>query len=130
MAIVPLVIALVEHHSSVLRKSNALTLSRISNDQQLDFYQDLHGELTLLTMILERIRLDSTRVRLSGAHPQTPQADSIKIALGHSAEDFQATLERILRSINDLVREKSDTPTKDSIVSVVPHKPWYLYRIG
>jgi len=123
MAIVPLVIALVEHHSSVLRKSNALTLSRISNDQQLDFYQDLHGELTLLNMILERVKIKSARVRLSGSQPEMTQAESIEIALGNSADDFQSILDRVLRSINDLVREKSNALTQDDIVSAVPHMP-------
>jgi hypothetical protein len=48
------------------------------------------------------------------------QAESIKISLGHSADDFQAILERILKSINDLVREKSSALTKEDTVSTVP----------
>jgi hypothetical protein len=100
-AIVPLVIVLVEHHRTVFRKGMALTLSRISNDQQLDFYQDLHGELTLLSLILERVQSKAASVR-------------------HSADDFQAILERILKSINDLVREKSSALTKEDTVSTVP----------
>jgi hypothetical protein len=123
LAIVPLVIVLVEHHRTVLRKSKALTLSRISNDQQLDFYQDLHGELTLLNMILERVKIKSARVRLSGSQPEMTQAESIEIALGNSADDFQSILDRVLRSINDLVREKSNALTQDDIVSAVPHMP-------
>lgn len=123
LAIVPLVIVLIEHHRTVLRKSKALTLSRISNDQQLDFYQDLHGELTLLNMILERVKIKSARVRLSGSQPEMTQAESIEIALGHSADDFQSILDRVLRSINDLVREKSNALTQDDIVSAVPHMP-------
>jgi hypothetical protein len=123
LAIVPLVIVLVEHHRTVLRKSKALTLSRISNDQQLDFYQDLHGELTLLNMILERVKIKSARVRLSGSQPEMTQAESIEIALGNSADDFQSILDRVLRSINDLVREKSNALTQDDIVSAVPHTP-------
>ncbi|CAN9376892.1 unnamed protein product [Alternaria alternata] len=115
LAIVPLVIVLVEHHRTVLRKSKALTLSRISNDQQLDFYQDLHGELTLLNMILERVKIKSARVRLSGSQPEMTQAESIEIALGNSADDFQSILDRVLRSINDLVREKSNALTQDDI---------------
>ena len=123
LAIVPLVIVLVEHHRTVLRKSKALTLSRISNDQQLDFYQDLHGELTLLNMILERVKIKSARVRLSGSQPEMTQAESIEIALGNSADDFQSILDRVLRSINDLVREKSNALTQDDTVSAVPHMP-------
>ncbi|CAN9419644.1 unnamed protein product [Alternaria alternata] len=115
LAIVPLVIVLVEHHRTVLRKGKALTLSRISNDQQLDFYQDLHGELTLLNMILEKVHIKSARVRLSGAQPEISQAESIEIALGHSAKDFQTILDRVLKSINDLVREKSNALTEDDI---------------
>jgi hypothetical protein len=126
LAIVPLVIVLVEHHRTVLRKGKALTLSRISNDQQLDFYQDLHGELTLLNMILEKVHIKSARVRLSGAQPEISQAESIEIALGHSAKDFQTILDRVLKSINDLVREKSNALTEDDIVSAVLHMPSQL----
>ena len=51
------------------------------------------------------------------------QAESIEIALGNSADDFQSILDRVLRSINDLVREKSNALTQDDIVSAVPHMP-------
>jgi hypothetical protein len=116
LAIVPLVIVLVEHHRTVFEKGKALALSKISNDQQLDFYQELHGELTLLNMILERVQIKSIRTGTSGARPEKFQAASIDIALGNSAEDFKFILDRVLKSINDLVREKSNAlAQKDTV---------------
>lgn len=123
LAIVPLVIVLVEHHRTVFRKGKALTLSRISNDQQLDFYHELHGELSLLNMILERVKLKAARVRLSRVKLEMSQTESIEIALGNSADDFQLILNRVLKSINDLVREKSNALTQGDTASVIMQTP-------
>jgi hypothetical protein len=123
LAIVPLVIVLVEHHRTVFRKGKALTLSRISNDQQLDFYHELHGELSLLNMILERVKLKDARVRLSRVKLEMSQTESIEIALGNSADDFQLILNRVLKSINDLVREKSNALTQGDTASVIMQTP-------
>ena len=119
LAIVPLVIVLVEHHRTVFKTSKALTFSKISNDEQLDFYEELHGELTLLHVILERVQTKSMRSGSSGAQPGDSQVESIAFVLGNSAEDFKHILNRVLKSINDLVREKSNALTQDDTVSPV-----------
>jgi signal transduction histidine kinase len=116
LAIVPLVIILVEHHRSVIRRGKALALSKISNDQQLDFYQELHAELTLLNVTLDRIKALSTKVGLSRARPEESQAELIEIALGNSAPHFQQILDRVMKSINDIVREKSSVLTRGDTV--------------
>lgn len=112
LAIVPLVIVMVEHHQTVFRKGKALVLAKSKNDQQLDFFHELHDELALLYMTLNRIR---ERSRLAG-HDVTLE-EAIKRALGNEAPHFQTILERIMRSINDLVSERSIALAKENTVS-------------
>ncbi|KAH7066387.1 hypothetical protein BKA63DRAFT_571758 [Paraphoma chrysanthemicola] len=112
LAIVPLVIAVVEHHPTVLRKSKALLSSKSKNNQQLDFFCELHDELTLLHMTLNRIK---NRSLLAG-YDETEE-EAIARALGNEAPHFQTILGRILRSINDLVSEKSIDLSQDDTVN-------------
>jgi len=116
LAIVPLVIVLIEHHRTIFNKGRALTLSKVSNNQQLDFYEELQGELSLLNTTLEIVRIRSTRVGLSKGQAKRSQAETIDIALGSSANDFKLILDRVLKSINDLVREKSSDLAKHDTV--------------
>jgi hypothetical protein len=102
LAIVPLVIALVEHHGTVIRKSMALVSSKARNEQQLDFYNELHDELSLL-----KITLDSIKARSMAAGPYVSQANSIAQVLGCNAPHFDEILTRIMKSIDDLVSDKS-----------------------
>jgi hypothetical protein len=116
LAIVPLVIVLVEHHRTVIRRGKAVTLSRISNDQQLDFYQELHAELSLLNVTLDRVKAVCVKTGLSRARPEESEEVLIDIALGDRAPDFKQILDRVMKSINDLVREKSSVLTRDDTV--------------
>jgi hypothetical protein len=117
LAIVPLVIVLIEHHQTVFRKGKALTFSKISNNQQLDFYQELHAEIVLLNLTLEKIQINSAKVLPSGALSDKVRAEAIEIALGKNADHFNVILDRVLKSINDLVREKSSALTEDDTVN-------------
>lgn len=112
LAIVPLVIVLVEHHRTVWRKTKAVAFSKNKNDQQLDFYQELHAELSLLNVTLDRINAGSTR-----AGHEEFRADAIRNALGDNAPHFQQILDQVMRSINNLVREKSSALTRHNTVS-------------
>jgi len=117
LAIVPLVIVLIEHHQTVFRRGKALTFSKISNNQQLDFYQELHDEILLLKLTLEKVHATSTNVLSSEALPDKSQAEAIEIALGKNADNFNQILDRVLKSINDLVRERSSVLTDDDTVN-------------
>jgi hypothetical protein len=119
LAIVPLVIVLIEHHQTVFCKSRALTSSRISNEQQLEFYQDLHAELSLLYMTLNRVEIVSSRTELNRTQPASSPAQSIQSRLGSSADNFQQILDRVLKSIDDLVREDSSALTQADTVSAL-----------
>ena len=117
LAIVPLVIVLVEHHRTVIRRGKAVTLSRISNDQQLDFYQELHAELSLLNVTLDRVKAICYKTGLSKARPDESEEELIDIALGTRAPDFKQILDRVMKSVNDLVREKSSVLIRDETAS-------------
>lgn len=112
LAVVPLVIVLAEHHKAVLRKGKALAFPRSKNEQQLEFYHDLHDELCLLKVTLDRVR---RRSALDGYNEK--QEEAIKRVLGTSAPHFTKILDRILRSINDLVSDKSIALTQGDVVS-------------
>lgn len=116
LAIVPLVIVLVEHHQTVIRKGKALAFPRSKNEQQLDFYHELHDELCLLKTTLNRVKGRST---LAG-HIEEQEA-AIKRVLGSNAPHFDKVLDRILRSINDLVSDKSVALVQEDVVSAPVH---------
>jgi len=117
LAIVPLVIVLIEHHQTVFRRGKALAFSKISNNQQLDFYQELHAEILLLSLTLEKVQINSSRVLSGGALSEKTRAEAIEIALGENANHFNEILNRVLKSINDLVREKSSVLTDGDTVN-------------
>lgn len=102
LAVVPLVIVLVEHHRTVIRKTKAVTRSKTKNRQQLDFYNELYDELSLLKITLDRIETRPTKA----GHKES-RAESIQRALGENAQPFQIILDRVMKSINDLVSDKS-----------------------
>jgi len=112
LAIVPLVIVLVQHHRAVFLKSKPLVSPKSKNEQQLDFYYELHGELALL-----KINLDRVKVRSTQAGYEESQKEAIQRVLGTSAPDFEEVLDRVLKSINDLVSERSLALTDDDTVS-------------
>jgi len=117
LAVVPLVIVLIEHHRTAFNKGKALTSSTLSNDQQLDFYEELHEELSLLNAALEIVLLRSNRSGQCLTQAKRSRAESIDIAFGSYAGDFKRILHRVLRSINDLVQEKSNALTRIDTVS-------------
>jgi hypothetical protein len=119
LAIVPLVIVLIEHHRIVFTRGKALISPKNNNAQQLDFHQELHGELCLLKTTLNRVEVTATRVRLGGIQPNRPLIESIEIRLGKDADSFQLILDHVLKSINDLVREESSALTQDDTVSAM-----------
>lgn len=130
LAIVPLVIVLIEHHQTIFSRGRVLTSSSFSNDQQREFYQDLRVELSLLNMILSRVHIVSTEVSFDGIQPRDYLAASIQNRLGDSADNFQQVLDRILKSMNDLVRDESSTLTQADTVSATSQTYRSLHRIG
>jgi hypothetical protein len=111
LAIIPIVIVLIEHHPTVWRRTKALGWSKSKNDQQLDFFQELHAELSLLDIIL-----DSVKAASNGHDPDESQAQQIHSVLGKNASNFQQILDRVMKSISDLVREKSSALTQTDTV--------------
>jgi hypothetical protein len=111
LAIVPLVLILIEHHPTVWRKTKVGWSSKSKNDQQLDFFQELHAELSLLHVTLDRVKSVS-----NARDAEEPLAEQIDSALGKNAPHFQQILDRVMRSVNDLVREKSSALRQNDIV--------------
>jgi hypothetical protein len=131
LAIVPLVIVLIQHHQTIFSRGRALTSSRFSNDQQREFYQGLHVELSLLNIVLSRVHIVSTEVSFDGIQTRDYLAASIQNRLGDSADNFQQVLDRILKSMNDLVRDESSTTlTQADTVSATLQTYRSLHRIG
>lgn len=116
LAIVPLIIALIEHHGSVVRKGKALARSKSKNEQQLDFYCELHDELSLLKITLDTI---TARAVAAGSQSSIQQPESITQVLGSAAPHFDSILNRVLKSISDIVSDKSvDLAGKDTVSMV------------
>jgi hypothetical protein len=125
LAIVPLVIAVVEHHQTVLRRAQAITSSRAKNEQQIEFYQDLYAELALLETVLNGVKAYSTQKNPNNNASQERRAsqnlsDVIHEALGNSAEPFEQILGRVLKGVDALVRDKSVALTGQDAVSSRP----------
>lgn len=114
LAIVPLVIALVEHHGTVIRKTSRIVMQKARNEQQLDFYNELHDELSLLNITLDNI---NARSMVEG--PYVSQTDSIARVLRCNAPHFDEILTRIMKSIDDLMSDKSIDLKPDHMVRIV-----------
>jgi hypothetical protein len=109
LAVLPLVISATEHHKKVLRPAEAILSTKRKNEHHLIFYEELYDELALLGNTLKTVggnlvsRLEAEA--FSTLNPD--EHDEIERVLGSSAQPFSDHLERLLRSLNDLVSEKS-----------------------
>ena len=111
LAIVPLVIAAVEHQKAIRRKGKAAASSRAKNEQQLDFYHELSNELALLGLTLKGVEIYSTgkpasRTARAGNASIEALSDSILEALGERAQPFKETVLKIMENVNALVSDK------------------------
>ncbi|KAF2656292.1 hypothetical protein K491DRAFT_757659 [Lophiostoma macrostomum CBS 122681] len=126
LAIVPLVIAAVEHQKAIRRKGKALASSKEKNEQQLDFYHELSNELALLDLTLKGVKVYSASK--SNNRPAPPEdgdievpSDAILKSLDERAQPFKEILHGIMENINILVSDKSlalsasDTKTSGSM---------------
>ena len=125
LAILPLLISATEHHKKGLRPAKIILSTKTKNEQQVLFYSEMFAELALLANILKAVLGDSLkRPDLEQLSPLS-QADHEKIetALGSSAQPFGVLLERLLRSLNDLVSDKSLELTRSDVHIVCFHLP-------
>ena len=109
LAILPLVISAAEHHRAIIRTGKNIASNKAKNEQQLDFYCELYDELALLENTLGGVfrRLPSHADTI-GLYPLAEEErEEMKIVLGRTAEPFQDILERMSKSLEDLVSEKS-----------------------
>lgn len=117
-AIVPLVIAATEHHQHVCHKAHTILSTRARNEQLEDFLSELHDEIALLGHTLKILISDLTtlteeqRDRLLRIDREQWKAKDVSVALrarlGDDADNvFTDILDRLLKSLDDVVSEKS-----------------------
>ncbi|KIX10282.1 uncharacterized protein Z518_01364 [Rhinocladiella mackenziei CBS 650.93] len=109
LAVLPLLISTTEHHKKGLRHAKALTSTKVKNEQQVIFYYELYDELSLLENTLDGVlRGLPSRSDAEKLSPLTEnEQDEVEKVLGASAKPFSDILNRLLRSLDDLVSEKS-----------------------
>ncbi|KAK5457292.1 hypothetical protein LTS15_005073 [Exophiala xenobiotica] len=109
LAVLPLVISATEHHKKVLRPAEAILSTKRKNEHHLIFYEELYDELALLGNTLKTVggNLVSRPEAEAFSSLNPDEHDEIERVLGSSAQPFSDHLERLLRSLNDLVSEKS-----------------------
>jgi hypothetical protein len=104
LAIVPLVIAVIQHRKPLVKVGRALLTSRRNDEQmneRLDFYSQLYIELSTLHNTLQRLTGDASSENNDALQQHVNQA------LGTGIHLFEIILRDILQSIDDLVSDKS-----------------------
>jgi hypothetical protein len=104
LAIVPLVIAAIQHRRPIVKVGRALLTSRRNNEQVnelLDFYSQLYIELSMLYNTLQRLAGDAPSEDNEALQQHVHQA------LGTGVQLFEDILRDILQSIDDIVSDKS-----------------------
>ncbi|KAJ9613479.1 hypothetical protein H2200_003421 [Cladophialophora chaetospira] len=127
LAIFPLLISATEHHKKGLRPVKIIASTRTKNEQQLFFFNELYGELSLLGNTLKAVL---------GELPPRPETqetisltqdehEEVERTLGSStAKSFAEILERLLKSLNDLVSDKAVGLNKSDVSSM--HETMFL----
>jgi hypothetical protein len=115
-AILPLVIAAVEHHKELSRVTKVLASVKHKADEQLDFYYKLYDELTLLYSTLQLLTrslpswqdtqviydLDNTK----GLWYNDSINDHVNALLGINADSLKDFVHRLLKCIDALVSDQ------------------------
>ena len=119
LAILPLLISATENNKKALRPIKTILSSKTKNEQQVLFFDELYGELALLNNTLKAV-LGELAPRYSQDLVDLTQDELHKIeeALGTSAQPFGVLLERLMRSLNDLVSEKSSGLARSEVSNV------------
>lgn len=104
LAVVPLVIAVIQHRKPLARVGRAMITSRRSTEQRnerSDFYSQLYLELSMLHYTLQRL--------VGEVPPGNNEAVQRHVhqALGTGLQVFEETLRDILQSFDDIVSTKS-----------------------
>ena len=125
LAVLPLVISAAEHN--IKDKAQTITSNKAKNNRQLSFYYELYEELSLLASNLQRLINDVPSLRHHSEampfivewsrHTKGKIDDALKIALGINYEPFRSILERLLKSVENVVSDKSLALTELDTVS-------------
>ena len=120
LSILPLLISATEYHKKAFRTVRTVAFTRSKNEQQLHFYVELHDELALLAgTLMSVLRGLPSRSELKTLSPLTEEEhDEVEKVLGSNAQPFVLILERILKSLDALVSEKSLQLTKSDVSMV------------
>jgi len=117
-AIVPLVALATEHHQKAYRKAKMIASSKARDEQLEDFLTNLHDEVAMLGITLRHLISDLTTLTenqkyqlLNIDREQWKQIDvsvALRTRLGGDAERaFTDILDRLLKSLDDVVSERS-----------------------
>lgn len=126
LAVLPLVISAAEYN--ILNKAHTLASKKARINQQLSFYHELYEELSLSTSNLNNLIHDVPSLR----HHTEPMSiaakwqlyasgeieDALKVVLGLNYEPFSNILERLLKSVENIVSDKSLDLKEADAVSV------------
>jgi hypothetical protein len=127
-AIVPLVISATEHHRKAYHKIKMIASRKARDEEREDFLSELHDEIALLGNTLKRLISDLTtltekqRQQLLNLDREQWKQDDVGAALntrlGGDAElAFTDILSRLLKSLDDVVSEKSLRFISSNVVS-------------
>ncbi|KAL9623532.1 MAG: hypothetical protein Q9160_002213 [Pyrenula sp. 1 TL-2023] len=127
LAVLPLIISAAENRKSILRTGKLLLLKKEKNGQQLDFFFQLSDELALLVNNLRRLisslptsqEVPNDFALIAGSQhwAKTISHDELSNALGANEIAFNDILERLLKSVEAIVSDKSLELSKSDVQS-------------
>ncbi|KAF2092427.1 hypothetical protein NA57DRAFT_62435 [Rhizodiscina lignyota] len=120
LAILPLVVSAIEYHKEGIRLGTNLSSAKAKDNAHLDFFWELHDELALLGNTLAAVlcNLPSRPLgfELSPLSPLTEEETrEIDYVLGISAQPFHNILDRMLKSLEALVSDRSLNLTESDL---------------
>jgi hypothetical protein len=127
LAVIPLMITGTEYYRKALEKSKTALRQKVKNEKLLDFYQSLHAEIALLNLTLRYLVSDlptipeQQKAQLLEHDRRQWKDAAVAVALGErlgGAEDaFQDILDTILKTLENIISDKSLHLTETDVVS-------------
>ena len=117
LAVIPLLIAGTEHYRKVFEMSKTASRPKVKNEKLLDFYQSLHTEISLLDFSLRCLVSDLPTIpeqqKAQLLEHDRKQWKDVAVAvalserLGGAEDAFQGILETILKTLENIISDRS-----------------------
>lgn len=131
LAVIPLIIAGTEHYRKAFEKSKTAARQKVKNEKLLDFYRNLHTEISLLDLSLRCLISDlptipeQQKAQLLEHDRKQWKDAAVAVALSErlgGAEDaFKDILDTMLKTLENIISDRSLHLVGTDIVCHWPH---------